>query len=264
MAIARLCQAQVPAAGLPQFEVASIKPAGPRSVRGSSGGPGTADPGLYRFDAATLLDLICVAYPVHKWQVQAPFALEQQTFDLVARLPASATEPQFREMMRTLLAERFNLKLHIQSKDFPAYELVAAKTGFKLKEGVPKQPRNPEGWPRVPQNHPGWAAADSTSNDGSIVVRFRAHEEPLSRLADALHTPDDLPVVDKTGLSGTYDFAFEYTFSVPHPSIEIASQPSGVPVFDALRDQLGLQLIRTKLPFDILIIDHIDRMPTEN
>jgi len=74
-----------------------------------------------------------------------------------------------------------------------------------------------------------------------------------------------LPVVDKTGLTGTYDFNFEYGFSVPNAGIDAASTPSSAPfVFKALQDQLGLQLVRKKLPFDVLIVDEVDQMPTDN
>ena len=84
-------------------------------------------------------------------------------------------------------------------------------------------------------------------------------------MAELLITPDDFPVVDKTGLPGKYDFTLEYTTGLPNASIDGASVPSGAPfVFKALQDQLGLQLVHKKLPFDVLIIDEVEEMPTDN
>jgi uncharacterized protein (TIGR03435 family) len=111
LAIAGLARAQSPGGTAPVFEVASIKPSGPHSIRGSAGGPGSSDPGLYRFGRATLLDLICIGYNVRKWQVQSPIPLEPQAFDLAATVPAGATKEQFRAMLQNLLADRFHLQL---------------------------------------------------------------------------------------------------------------------------------------------------------
>ncbi|MGB6940915.1 MAG: TIGR03435 family protein [Bryobacteraceae bacterium] len=154
LVIARWAQPQDGGASAPAFEVASIRPSGPHSIRRSSGGPGTSDPGLYRFGLATLLDLICIGYDVRKWQVQSPIALEPQAFDLAAEVPARATKEQFRAMLQNLLADRFHLKLHIQSKQFPAYELLIAKTGFKLKDGAAAQPVSGLGWPPLRPSGP--------------------------------------------------------------------------------------------------------------
>lgn len=121
------------------------------------------------------------------------------------------------------------------------------------------------GWPRLRPTGPSWAAANSILSDGSELVRIRSRQEPLSQLAELLITPDDFPVVDKTGLPGKYDFTLEYTTGLPNASIDGASVPSGAPfVFKALQDQLGLQLVHKKLPFDVLIIDEVEEMPTDN
>jgi uncharacterized protein (TIGR03435 family) len=131
-----LAQSQTGGPTTRAFEVASIKPSGPHSIRGSEGGPGSSDPGLYRFGLASLLDLIMVAYHVRVFQVSSATPLDRENFDLIAKIPEGATRQQFRTMLQNFLAERFHLKLHIQSKEFPAYELVVAKTGPKLKEAL--------------------------------------------------------------------------------------------------------------------------------
>src|ERR1700693_2458541 len=84
-------QPQTGGASAPAFEVASIRPSGPHSIRGSDGGPGTSDPGLYRYGLATLLDLIATAYNVEYFQVSSPVPLDRQNFDLTAKVPEGAT-----------------------------------------------------------------------------------------------------------------------------------------------------------------------------
>ena len=123
-----------------EFEVASVKPSGPKSDRDSSGGPGTADPGRYSFHSATLLDLIATAYHVDYFQISGK-ALEEQRYDLDAKLPPHTTREEFRAMLRNLLVERFHLKAHIEQRQFPGYELILAKTGSKLKQSDGSQRR---------------------------------------------------------------------------------------------------------------------------
>lgn len=113
----------------PAFEVASIKPSGPQSVRGASGGPGQQDATRYSFDSATLLDLIAIAYHVDYSHVSSKIPLEQNRFDFAARVSSGATREQFREMMQGFLTDRFDLRLHIESREFPGFELVVAQSG---------------------------------------------------------------------------------------------------------------------------------------
>jgi uncharacterized protein (TIGR03435 family) len=239
---AGLAQPQSGGATAPAFEVASIKPSGPHSIRGSEGGPGSADPGLYRFGLATLLDLIVVAYHVEVFQVSGATPLDRQNFDLVAKIPEGATKQQFRAMLQNFLAERFHLKLHIQSKEFPAYELVVAKNGSKLKEAIAEAHLAPtkDGWPELPPNRPGMAANFSSVGGSLELVRLKAQQEPLSELARMLHVPDDLPVVEKTGLTGKFDLTLEYVTGLPHATPEGAADPPPAPfLFEALEKQLG-------------------------
>jgi uncharacterized protein (TIGR03435 family) len=120
--------------GQTAFDVASIKPSGPKSVRGSDGGPGSKDPTRYTFGRADLRILAMIAYDVDSFQLSSPIPLDLDEFDLAARIPAGTTKQQFRIMLRNLLAERFHFKLHLISKEFAGYELVVAKTGPKLNQ----------------------------------------------------------------------------------------------------------------------------------
>jgi uncharacterized protein (TIGR03435 family) len=170
-------------------------------------------------------------------------AQTRQYFDLVAKVPAGATRQQFRVMLQNLLSERFRLKLHIESREFPASELVVAKAGLKLKEAVadtdtaaeaaPARQSALNDFPDLPLDRPAIAARNSVA-DGFVLVRLRARQEPLSELAKMLYSPGDRPILDKTGLTGRYDFT------------------------------LRLQLVDRKAPFDVVIIESFDKLPAAN
>jgi uncharacterized protein (TIGR03435 family) len=254
------------AVGLAQaqaFEAASIKPSGAQSVRGSDGGPGSRDPSLYRFGLATMLDLICVAYDVQRFQISSSAPLDKQSFDLAAKIPEGATKEQFRVMLQNLLAERFLLKTHLQSKEFAAYELKVAKMGPKLSEkGVdPPQSSSKDDWPELPRNRPTITARFSSAG-GFTVVRLMSRQKPLSDLARMLRTADDLPIVDRTGLTGKYDFNLEYTLDIPGATVD--GPPVAPGIFSALPQQLGLQLVRAKVPFDVVVVESVNKLPVEN
>jgi uncharacterized protein (TIGR03435 family) len=265
LAVAGLARPQAAVSPAPAFDTASIKPSGPKSIRGSDGGPGSSDPGLYRFGRVTLLDLIMLGYKVDRFQVSTKIPLQDQEFDLVATVPQGATKSQWRAMLQNLLAKRFHAKVHIESKEFPAYELVEAKSGLKLKGAVSARRSAEDECPDLPPNQPRIAAAFGTAKDGSELVCIRAQQEPLSALARMLHVPDNLPVVDKTGFTGKYDLSLEYTTGTPSASPDTPVEPSAAPfIFTALEKQLGLQLVRKKLPFDVVVVDSVDHTPTEN
>jgi uncharacterized protein (TIGR03435 family) len=230
------------------FEAASIKLSGPRSVRGSAGGPGSSDPGQYTFERATLFDLIAQAYDVNDFQISSTFPLDQQRFDLVVKIPVGATKEQFRAMMQTLLAERFHLKVHMVSKEFPALDLTVANGGPKLEEAAAGQPG---------------ISSRFSMEGGFEIAHVAARKASLARLAMMLSRPNDPPVLDRTGLTGTYDFTLDYSTergATAGPSVP----PSAPDLAVALRQQLGLQLVRKKEPFDVVVVDAVDKMPTAN
>ncbi len=245
------------------FEVASIKPSGSKSQRGSDGGPGSSDPARYTFGKAELKTLIMIAYHVEPFQVSSRFPLEEPTFDLVATMPPGTDKPQFRVMLQNLLAERFQLKLHKEIKVFPAYELVIAKGGLKLRDGVPLS-SVPPGFPDLPPNRPGLAVAN-TMPHGFPLARLRSQQEPISSLCNMLRPLTDQPIVDRSGLTGKYDFILEFSPDMPRADPNGSSEPSDAPPLPvALQKQLGLQLVSKKLPFDLLVIDSVAKLPIEN
>lgn len=285
------------------FEVATIKPSAPvgmgRIRFGTRGGPGTADPGRFTCDHCTLGMLISTAYDINFNQISGPPWLTEGSFDLVAKIPEGATKAQFRMMMQNLLVERFKIALHRDKKEMPIYELTVAKGGPKLKtsEGPPEQPpergfgRGASGLPPPPPVRPSDASQTVRMPSGRFPMmaigpngaHWRMVDQTMQSFAAQLQGPVGRPVTDGTGLIGKYDF--ELTFSpaasgtnmrnmfpgLPPPPPGVPGGPdaappddSGISIFTALQDQLGLKLESKKGPVDTLVIDHIEKTPTEN
>jgi uncharacterized protein (TIGR03435 family) len=273
----------------PKFEVASVKPAGPKHDGPSvyRGGPGTADPERITFERIGLLSMILYAYsPPGNYnglrsldfdQVSGPPWLNTELFFVDAKVPAGTTKEQLMLMWQGLLAERFHLKLHFTTKEFTVYELTVAKNGPKLKKAG-EAPQKLEPGFRLPP--PGAKFASSfgpprnarlTFRDASVTDLIGQLRWPLSEQgAQAYANTFTLgKVVDKTGLDGSYDFTFEYA-GLPnaggsHPPPLPDDQTDTAPFLaEALKAQLGLQLEEKKAKLDMLVIDHVDRIPTEN
>ena len=165
-------------------------------------------------------------------------------------------------MLQALLAERFSLKVHRETKDEPVYFLVIGKNGSRLqnaKIGDASTPPNADGTPardRVElQIVPG--------SEGGQKIRFSL--TPIKSLGDWLTRQLSRPVLDKTGLTGTYDFTLEWTpdaASAPVLDAPNAVTLPGIPgssIFSALEQQLGLKLESGKGPIEILVIDHVEK-----
>jgi uncharacterized protein (TIGR03435 family) len=242
-----------------------VKPSGPQSVRGSEGGPGTSAAGRYRFTSATLLDLIALAYNVENFQVSSKTPVDRDRYDLVAKLPDGATKEQFSIMLQTLLKDRFRLVLRKETREFSGLELIIGKSGPKFKESVPGETLKPlEGFPDLPAGKPGMMSTNTFVN-GRPVARLRGYLMPVSSLLRILQRPGNPPVVDRTGLTGLYDFTLEYEHYTPAPPTE--GEPAGSvapPIHSAIQQQLGLQLVSKRMPFQVLVIESFDKVPSEN
>jgi uncharacterized protein (TIGR03435 family) len=206
-----------------QFEVASVKPSDPVPPRGgvyfgpARGGPGTSDPELIRWSYARLKDLLLTAYDVKAYQVSGPVWLDTERYDIVAKVPPGATKEQVRVMWQSLLAERFGLKLHHESKEFKVEDLVVATGGHKLKESVVDDP-DAEGPPKMDKNGdltgPGLVWIIKPGPNGQTVHGV-ARAQPLSKLTVTIGGQIHRPVLDKTGLTGKYDFTLDFTPDLP-------------------------------------------------
>jgi uncharacterized protein (TIGR03435 family) len=233
--------AQTPAA--PAFEVASIKPSDPATrvaIRRS---------GHQLVTTGTSLEfLITWAYDVHSERLQnKPKWLDAVRYDVIANaplgpLPAKPGEPgTLQKMMQALLAERFKLALHRETRQLPVYALVVAKGGPLVKPGPA-----PESMGQNPFQMPGRGRLNGTQVSAAM-------------LANVLSGQLGRTVRDETGLAGVFDFRLEWTPDTTSP--DAGSRPS---IFTALQEQLGLRLQARKGMEEVLVIDHIERAPTEN
>jgi uncharacterized protein (TIGR03435 family) len=224
---------------------------------------------------ATVHFLIQVAYGVREFQVTAgPTWTNSERFDITAKGDEGAKQTQIGLMMQSLLADRFKLAVHRETREMPVYNLVASKGGIKLtepKEGscVIPGPNGPQFTPGQPMPNPcGMMRISPKGLDG-----FRIGMRQLTVFfSDMLGRP----ILDKTGFNGTFDVHFEFARDEalasgalrnippdaggPSPQPVESSAPS---IFTAAQEQLGLRLESGRGPVEILVIDHIER-PTEN
>jgi uncharacterized protein (TIGR03435 family) len=230
-----------PPAAPATFEVASVKPSPPDA-------PGMftryLPDGGVRFAGATLKNLVSIAYGVRQFQISGgPRWIDTDRFDIEARAETSgAVTPLQRktgERLRSLLADRFQLALHRETKEHTVYELVVARGGPKLQE----------------------------SKEGKNMVRagrgtVKGQSVGLAMLAMNLANELGCPVIDKTGLSGKYDFDLTWT-PIPPSAASPSEAPDGPSIFTALTEQLGLRLESKKGPVEVLVIDSAER-PSKN
>jgi uncharacterized protein (TIGR03435 family) len=240
----------------PTFEVASIKPSPPdhESSVSSRGGPGTRTPTTWTCQNMSLHNIVWIAFNLRSNQLIAPEWMNDTRFDVTARIPEGTTREQFYQMFQNLLTERFGLKFHRDQKEVQGYQLVLAKNGPKFQESgsePAKETPPPDGYPAL---RPGITGMSIRSN--------RAHAQwlrmSIQKFATDLDYRVEKPVVDATGLNGTYDL---YLYWVADPMRADADGPS---IFAALQDQLGLKLEPRKVTLPIVIIDHAEKRPTEN
>jgi uncharacterized protein (TIGR03435 family) len=256
------------------FEVISIRPAAPDSTGMTrvQGGIDSSDPGQVTYRNISIGNLLGRAYGPHaSWQIVGPDWLDRVDvrFDVLAKIPQATTKEQFAVMMQNLLAERFGLKLHHETKEFRAWNLVVGKGGAKLTpaaEGATAVSggagQDAEGFPIL--NHRGMITAYSTRSDGASIARMVAKDEPVSILLGQLEHELGGLVIDRTGLTGRYDFRVQYTPFVRQISAASANAELETPgLLSALR-QIGLTVTETKAPQDVLVVDHVERTPTEN
>jgi uncharacterized protein (TIGR03435 family) len=261
------------------------------------GGPGTDDPGRAEFRNVTMDDLLTRAYGVRHEQIIGPSWFGTQRFDIVAKIPSGASREQFLAMLRNLLAERFGLVLHVEQRELPSYALTVDKAGSKLKasdrdpnpdgdraapagDRMPFPPGRP---PEIKVDRDGFPdISEVTVNAGTPIVisgtalgaRLTARHASIAQLAKVLAFQLDLPVADMTGLNGFYDFSF--TFSGTNsalmqrlagrglPATNSPGDGNGPDLFQEIKSQLGLKLELKKSSTNVLVIDHVERVPKEN
>jgi uncharacterized protein (TIGR03435 family) len=224
--------APAPPAAPAEFEVATIKEVHPEGFSFSTGM--TFDPAMVRVKGLSLYEMFLTVYKVRPYQLTAPDWIQSTRFDITARIPKGHSQQEVLfVMLRTLLEKRFQMKTHRETKLLPAYALVLARGGLKI------QP--------------------STTSSGAGMASS-GHMEifgDMSLVAASL-TGLDRPVVDQTGVKGTFNITLDFA---PDEEHEAAGMP---PLRTVLEEKLGLKLEPRKLPIEMLVIDHIERKPTKN
>jgi uncharacterized protein (TIGR03435 family) len=239
--------AQPPAAA-PAFEVASVKP----DSRAKGGGEGsrretvTPEPGRLTMVNARFTTVIRWAYDVKEYQLKAPAWMDEERYDITAKAADAVPEKDLRLMLQRLLAERFKLEFHRETKDLPVYALVIAKGGPKFHES------RSEG-------------EFSVKPVGRTVASVE--RASVSQLVELLTQVLRMPILDETGLTGKYDITVDMTSYLPdnfeHGSGGPPPDIGGI-VMAAVQEQLGLKLESRKAPLDLLVIEHAEKVPTEN
>lgn len=238
-----------------QFEVATIKP-------NKSGDPGahvgTDGPRRFSSENASLQFLVQWAWSVREFQiVGGPKWFSSDRFDIQAVAEGDATFEQSRLMLRTLLEDRFRLKVHREKREQPVYILTQSKNGAKIQplppggcvelDAITKPPAEGETPPKL-CGSAGWGPSE-VKGTGLTMANLATY------LSDAL----ERPVIDQTGLAGFYDIELIWT---PDDSVAAAAD-LGPSIFTAIQEQLGLRLDASRTPAEVLVIDSA-QPPTEN
>ena len=217
-----------------EFEAVSVK----SNKSGSGSSHRSSDGGLYSGTNLTLKSLIMSAYQMKDYQVEGPDWIGVERFDLRGRFPKDMPKDQdgyaaaFGTMMQKVLAERFKLAVHREQKTFSVYGLTVVKAGIKFKE--------------VP---------DTGSHSDGGNNHYQGSSISMVQLAEFLSRRMDLPVIDMSGLKGAYNVTLDW---------DPESKGTGPDLREAVQEQLGLKLENRKTALEILIVDHAERVPTED
>jgi len=262
-----------------RFETASVKP-NLEPIPAATTGSVVPYPGRLVARAALLRFVIQQAYEVRRDQVVGgPDWINTARFDIEARADGNTTFPQLFLMLQSLLEDRFRLRAHRETRQLPVYELTVAKGGSKL------QKLKPGGCFALPLNGPpvppppGPGAPPPCGRVFVGMFNGKANLEggnvPVAELVRVLSNMLGRTVIDKTGMSGTYDIHLPFApdaalqglpgVGAPgDPVLPVSADPAaGATIFTAIQEELGLRLESTKGPVDVVIIDHAEK-PSEN
>ena len=238
-------------AAAPQaFDVASVKPSTPGPSVDKGGPRETIEihPGSLNMRNVSLSSAVQWAYDVRDFQVSGPGWMAAERYDIAAKAVGPAPPAQLRLMLRTLVADRFQLALHSETKELPVYALVVAKGGPKLHEAKGEGEGN--------------VLPGLDFRDGAIVFQNRSMHD-LAKQPSGKPFSMDHPVIDKTGLNAAYDFSLKLAGSNAELKglFQAEMDPS---VLTGILQEIGLKLEPQRSPVEILIVDHAEKVPTGN
>ena len=287
-----------------EFEVASVKPQKPvpidpfqsnsvlTSLPTMRGGPGTVSPGQIHYSHVTLRSLIIKAYDIYPDQIQGPGWLTEDQYAVDAVVPSGATQDQFRQMLQNLLVKRFRMSFHWEERDFKVHRLVVATSGSKLKGSAVTAGDEEEEDPVAAQVKRSNVELDSrgcpvlsTTRRSSMghnnCTRFIGFSIPdligwLQRMVanetGANFGPRGSPahIADATGLSGRFDFSLDYDAwyhvmaNAPGVPAALVGNRNPTSIFKVIEAQLGLKLEPATAKLKVMVIEQVERTPTEN
>ena len=224
---------------LPVYEAASVKVDNSGKLGSSSNG----SRGQIVFTNVTLKRLVERAYSVKPFQVTGPGWMDDVRFDISAKYPPDTKSDDRFLMLRALLEERFKLAVHTQSQDLPGYVLEVSKGGLKIK--------------------PAEAGDSDTSNNSKDGLHtLTVKKVSMAQVADVMARFLGEMVVDRTTLPGVYDFEVKWANDDRKPEAGETEAPASL--FTALQETLGLRLRAAKVPVEVIVVDHAERIPVEN
>ena len=245
---------------LPSFDAGSVRHSDLNSRSGPNvctGGPGTPDPGMFHCTNSSLALLVLEAYDVKWYKLLSPDWVihggSLSGYDVTAKIPPGTSKADFRLMLQRLLADRFHLAVHRESRELPVYSLIPGAGKPKLVPSSAPAPPGPRCGMSMVKNH----------------FHLACHNTTLKDLASNLETQFWSDVTDETGLVGEYDFALD--FLPPEEwqgrtgwSTSSAIADDTATLDTAISEQLGLRLKKGKGPVEVLVVDKADKNPTEN
>lgn len=264
-----------------EFEVASIRPTAEQGQAQVAAGI-HIDGSQVRVTSLSVKDYIAIAYGTRLNQITGPDWLGSQRFDVAAKLPEGAKQADVPVMLQALLAGRFRLKMHREMKEFPVYVLEAAKTGVKLVEVEGSADAADAGAINIAAGGNSAGVAISYGNGGSFTLAEKSLETKklsMTTFADLLTRFLDRPVIDKTNLKGLYDMTLDLTpedrlvmlirsavtagVVLPPQALALLDIGSSDSLVNSLR-KAGLTLESRREALEVIVVDEIQKTPTEN
>jgi uncharacterized protein (TIGR03435 family) len=264
----------------PRFEAASIRRPGTAQVTQSRAGV-RIDGTRITWTYLSLKDYLGIAYGLRNYQISGPDWIALERFDITATVSAGAGPEEVPQMLQTLLEERFKMKTHREIRELSVYCLVLGNDRLKLRESSADLSPKIQGAKVAVKSSPGYATVNY--GNGSYFTfadnRIEGRKLRITAMADGLSRFTDRPVIDMTNLKRHYDFVLDLApedframrirsamaagVAITPRAVQQAKVASGASLFNAI-ENLGLKLEPRNAPVELLVIDHIQKLPTSN
>jgi uncharacterized protein (TIGR03435 family) len=264
-----------------EFEVASVRPFSMTQADSSVTLGLRMDGAQVRIAGLTMRDLLAMAYRVKLYQVSGPEWIATERYDINAKLPAGVSPEKMPEMVQALLSERFGVRLHREKKEMPVYALLVGKSPLRLKDSVIDKNAPPPTSVQVTGTGSAAGVSVNLGNGSSYTFaggRFEAKKVTAGAIAAVLERFTDRPMLDLTELKGTYDLDFTVTpedeqtlmiraainagVQLPPQALRLVDNGGNPVEFGA--EQLGLKLDPRRMPVEIIVLDQLSKLPTDN